>query len=123
MEVAYENNRTSELGLPKSLGSSGKVIHNATDDLRSLDMGSDGLIEPADNTFRIGDQTQPALNLNTQHTDEEIASLVQENTELKELVEKLRQDLDAAGVAAGAGRNSWDGSMGRGSWSSDQNVS
>ena len=63
MEVAYENNRTSELGLPKSLGSSGKVIHNATDDLRSLDMGSDGLIEPADNTFRVSLNFDKAVTL------------------------------------------------------------
>ena len=61
--MAYENNRTSELGLPKSLGSSGKVIHNATDDLRSLDMGSDGLIEPADNTFRVSLNFDKAVTL------------------------------------------------------------
>ena len=38
-------NRTSELGL----GSSGKIIHQG-DDLRSLEVGSDGIIDHPDNS-------------------------------------------------------------------------
>ena len=51
--------------------------------------------------------------------------LTAENADLREQVEKLRQDLDANVVSAGGNRNSWDGngSMGRGSWGSDQNIS
>ena len=45
--------------------------------------------------------------------------LTQENTDLRNQIEKLRQDLDNNIAAAGGGRNSWDGSAGRGSWGSD----
>ena len=41
-------NRTDELDM--GMGSSGKIIHQG-DDLRSLEMGSDGMIEPANNSF------------------------------------------------------------------------
>jgi len=55
--------------------------------------------------------------------EQTIEMLTAENAELREQVEKLRQDLDANVVSAGGNRNSWDGSMGRGSWGSDQNIS
>ena len=48
--------------------------------------------------------------------------LTQENAELREQVEKLRNTQEANIAGADGGRNSWDGgaSMGRGSWGSDQ---
>ena len=46
--------------------------------------------------------------------------LTNENFELREQVEKLRlEGLDTNAAAAGEGRNSWEGSHGRGSWGSD----
>lgn len=44
--------------------------------------------------------------------------LTQENSDLREQIEKLRQELESNQTVAG--RNSWDGSAGRGSWGSDQ---
>ena len=42
------NNRTSEL----ELGSSGKIIHHG-DDLRSLEMASDGMLSANNGSFRV----------------------------------------------------------------------
>ena len=51
----------------------------------------------------------------------EVGSKEAKVEEMQEEIAKLKQDLDQSVVAAGAGtgRNSWEGSIGRGSWGSD----
>ena len=55
-----------------------------------------------------------------QNESQAVDELRTENEQLKVQIEKLKQDLDANVASVGAGRTSWDGSMGRGSWGSDQ---
>mmetsp|Transcript_27190 Transcript_27190/g.31889 ORF Transcript_27190/g.31889 Transcript_27190/m.31889 type:complete len:126 (-) Transcript_27190:571-948(-) len=113
MQQAIELNRTSELG------SSGKVIHQG-DDLRELEMGSEGLMEAENNSFRTSGKGSDGKAATPEMSEETITTLKADNADLREQVEKLRQDLDANITAVGGGRNSWDGgSAGRGSWGSD----
>lgn len=112
-ENLAEQRQTLDLNRTSELGSSGKIIHQG-DDLTSLELGS----EPGSARFSAADGGTPTKN--DLQTEQTIAMLTQENADLREQVEKLRQDLDESVATAGGGRASLEGSVGRGSWGSDQ---